>query len=573
MRKPNKQPKHYGQLDLLEWAKTAPAEKPPEAPRPVAVNVTVAPPSATGGPILDFGNKIAGAKKDLWQEYQRSMSSSLPDDDAEITLSRHFPEPNYESLMQNGVDFAVLAAVKALRDEIPAKPKVSWKLKRWAESVRQLRDFANGLIAEEWSLDELKQRMSARGVALHQLAKRLTLYAELGYPAFTKAKGWKVVEAAFSCWRGQHFNPAKTFFSVEREHRIIDAFETYDEAFAKLAAMLGAQTPSKETSLDIYRITRTGDVVIGKKVAASKYIDLKTGFASVKDARLYLAAHKAELLDLLDKKKEVRPERRSVNDPRMGPDYRLGQNVAPEAFLATFGLRGVQFGNYVEQARRVADLNNAFDALTDLAALLDVEQSALSLSGSLGLAFGARGSGGRNAAAAHYEPTHVVINLTKTAGAGSLAHEWWHGFDNDLGRREGDPVAYASENFLKNPAISGPVAEGFQSLVSTIRGSDYFRRSWKLDQTRAKDYWSTIIETTARAFETFVIARMDERGQSNDYLANIVSEPAHAATNALVGDDQPYPYPTAAERPALNQAFGKLFAALKGGGIFPAPKG
>lgn len=55
---------------------------------------------------------------------------------------------------------------------------------------------------------------------------------------------------------------------------------------------------------------------------------------------------------------------------------------------------------------------------------------ALSLNGELGLAFGARGRGGKDSGAAHYEPASVVINLTKKQGSGSLAHEWFHALDN-----------------------------------------------------------------------------------------------------------------------------------------------
>lgn len=48
----------------------------------------------------------------------------------------------------------------------------------------------------------------------------------------------------------------------------------------------------------------------------------------------------------------------------------------------------------------------------------------------LAIAFGSRGKG---RALAHYEPARVVINLTKMKGAGSLAHEWGHAFDDWLG--------------------------------------------------------------------------------------------------------------------------------------------
>ena len=52
--------------------------------------------------------------------------------------------------------------------------------------------------------------------------------------------------------------------------------------------------------------------------------------------------------------------------------------------------------------------------------------------GSLGLAFGARGVGGKNAALAHYEPDTKVINLTKYGGAGCVAHEWFHAWITTL---------------------------------------------------------------------------------------------------------------------------------------------
>ncbi|EGG5220012.1 hypothetical protein HJ628_004671, partial [Salmonella enterica] len=85
------------------------------------------------------------------------------------------------------------------------------------------------------------------------------------------------------------------------------------------------------------------------------------------------------------------------------------QNVTPEKFSDAFGFRGVQFGNYVEGPRRQSDLNRAYDSLMDMADVLKVPAKALSLNGRLGLAFGARGKGGKNAAAAHYEPGQVAI--------------------------------------------------------------------------------------------------------------------------------------------------------------------
>lgn len=71
---------------------------------------------------------------------------------------------------------------------------------------------------------------------------------------------------------------------------------------------------------------------------------------------------------------------------------------------------------------------------------------------SLAIAFGSRGSG---AALAHYEPARNVINLTKMKGAGCLAHEWGHAFDNQIGRLCGGK-SYFTESYCRresNPRL------------------------------------------------------------------------------------------------------------------------
>ena len=123
--------------------------------------------------------------------------------------------------------------------------------------------------------------------------------------------------------------------------------------------------------------------------------------------------------------------RNKENRKRAGVDYREGKDVNAESFMETFGFRGVEFGNWVKQGKNAKErqgmLNSAYDALMDLAAVVGIPPKAISLNGDLGLGFGSRGSGW---ASAHYEPDLVVINLTKTRGAGALAHEWFHAVDN-----------------------------------------------------------------------------------------------------------------------------------------------
>jgi hypothetical protein len=113
---------------------------------------------------------------------------------------------------------------------------------------------------------------------------------------------------------------------------------------------------------------------------------------------------------------------------RVGPKWRDG-SVTPEMFLETFGFRGGEFGHWMTGVERQAAIDAAFDGFMDLADVLGVPTSMMSLNGRLAIAFGARG---RGHAAAHYEPGRAVVNLTRTKGAGCLAHEWSHAVDHWL---------------------------------------------------------------------------------------------------------------------------------------------
>lgn len=122
---------------------------------------------------------------------------------------------------------------------------------------------------------------------------------------------------------------------------------------------------------------------------------------------------------------------------RTGPTHPEG--VTSQDFKNTFGFRGVQFGIWLAERERQSVLDHAYAGLMDLAEVVGIAPRHLALGGRrpesarkvLGLAFGARGRGGRTQA--HYEPGEVVLNMTKFTGAGRVAHEYWHALDHWLG--------------------------------------------------------------------------------------------------------------------------------------------
>lgn len=246
------------------------------------------------------------------------------------------------------------------------------------------------------------------------------------------------------------------------------------------------------------------------------YVLFSGGFETSDAARTYMEEHRAEYEKLLE---DMAEQRRSFvffdgdASPRSGKDYRHGKDVGEEEYKV-FGFRGVQFGNWTNNADRQAALNNAYDAFMDLANILGVSPAALSLNGELGLAFGARGSGSANA---HYEANEVVINLSKTRGAGSLAHEWWHALDNYFARHGGIPNGFLTESYV--PGVRHAVRLAFEKLTDAIRQSDYGKRSSKKGA-----YWGSPVEATARLFAEWVDRKMAANGESNHFLVRGVRD-------------------------------------------------
>ncbi|CAN7366035.1 PLxRFG domain-containing protein [Acidovorax sp. LjRoot117] len=517
--------------------------------------------------IEDFGEELKGARKMLYAEaYGDSMAQAKELDARAHPLSKTWPEPDYGKLLEGGTPPAAVAMARALRDAVPTKPQSSWKLKGWTSRMESLRGFAEDLVSgtmDTATVAEAMQRANLRGVA-----NQAALYEAMGHER--SLKGIQLEDHSYSLYEGQRYVPPRTIWTVARAAKGTafgnwprelakgDTREQAIAAFKRRAAELLAeqQAPTRGATFEIYgkRAGGAREFYIGKKIGGN-VAELKSGFTDIQAARQYLAENRSELEDLLAKFKAIPPVRSATNSPRIGEDYRKGADVTPEQFQNAFGFRGVQFGNYVEGGRRQQDLNQAYDALMDLAGVLNLPPKALSLGGRLGLAFGARGTGGTDAAAAHYERGNVVINLTKREGAGSMAHEWWHGLDNYFSRERGDGGTYMTQQEQGGEGVREEMRAAFREVNGAINRTRMQERSRKLDDRRTTAYWTTKPEMSARAFESYVIAKLKDQNAGNDYLANVVP----ASAFALEGG---YPYPTAGELPVIRGAFDNFFQTV-----------
>lgn len=293
--------------------------------------------------------------------------------------------------------------------------------------------------------------------------------------------------------------------------------EMHDEANSRALEAIGTEMGQKRRGREHFYISSTWSTR-RKGMLFSVMEDRKDipwpvikDFDSRAEAESWLKENK-ERLEALRKERKER-ERNIVyfnnDESRVGKDWRQGRDADAEMFTEAFGFRGVQFGNWTNDRDRQEALNQAYDSLMDMATFLGLSPRALSLDGELGLAFGARGSG---SALAHYEPGEVVINLTKTRGAGSLGHEWFHALDNFMSRSNGVALGMTTKGHGLD-GMNPSVRAAFESLVKGIVNSEYGKRS------RARgEYWGREEEMAARLFETWVNSELSKKGEHSPFL-------------------------------------------------------
>lgn len=222
-----------------------------------------------------------------------------------------------------------------------------------------------------------------------------------------------------------------------------------------------------------------------------------------------------------------------------------------------FQFKSIEIGHWVTPKERDRAAFNFHRALTDLMAVLNVPEAAISLRQSLGLQYG---KGGRPGVSAHYVPMLRKLSLAKNAGAGSLAHEWFHAFDHYMGEKMfpiADRTQFASKLWL-NDYPYGPhplnalLAQCFEVILlsqDTEQPSDLFIASQQTDERLGVLYYSRPEEMCARAFEAFV----EDTAPNSQFLVR-GSRYSQEAELGL--------YPKGNQRLIINEMFQQYFSML-----------
>ena len=532
--------------------------------------------------IEDYGEKIGGAKKDRVKEAAKKLEEADKNPTDVLSDLRNLPASkmfnfDYAALRNDGVSNEIVTLLQCIRKIIPSKPRTEWKLKRWAEQTFALYRFCLELIASESDIqNEFINKIQEIGRIREMYNASMALggydggvdVGMAGLSQLSTGSGYFDKEDRFVSTEGQWY--------LSNAGRYGGRYETYEKAKEALSNFAGKakedNSERKSPGFTVYGFkNRNDEFFIAPK--GKPQIVLQNGFKTVREAHDYLMEHSDELSERLAGLKKGLGISFKPNAPRKGKDWRDGKDVTVKDFADTFGFRGVEFGNWTDQQERQSALNEAYDAFMDLSEAVGISPRGLSLNGELGMAFGARGGG---SAAAHYETNKVVINLTKTKGAGTLAHEWWHALDNYFARRRGDRSGFNTETskvrykFTRDgdgrTRISSRYRDGereeitmaFHGIMDAIAKSGYGRRSSNYARLKS-NYWKEPTELGARAFAFYVEHKLADKGIENGFLANNYPEGWEDYELTV----KYYPYPLQEDYDALDKAFDGLFSAIQ----------
>ena len=408
------------------------ATKPTVAAKPAAA-------ATAGAPIEDAGEKIGGARKDRWKERGLNLDdldAMTEAEGAELATKANVWKPDYDALSEAS-EPVTAAMVKTIYDQLAARPKKNTPegRRQYVQMMRIVRDV----------LTEAKGPEAVRNAYL-EIRKRAGLNT-MEPQAKTAAR-----ELLFSVYKGRSDPFVMNGADLMKVKKMVDDGFPAKAAPWKTRLTVGRReggSGTTERGIEIYmeRSAEVGTPLTREQILDGFYRvstkDNKTvAFAATKEDAEAAAAtvYERDMKGKKDSKPEpVRPNLDELK--RENLPQRIDRDVTSEDFVRDLGFRGVEFGNWSAQDERQRILNMAYDGLMDLAEIMGVPPKAMSLNGTLGMAFGARG-GGRFAA--HYEPGKLVINMTKIRGGGSMAHEWAHAMDHYFGELDKDD-AYTTQ--------------------------------------------------------------------------------------------------------------------------------
>lgn len=390
--------------------------------------------------LQDFGNKIGGAKKDIYGN--QSLSDEL--EVKKSNLWSNIKKSDYKDYPED-----LFKLIKDIRKVIPNKPvsKTNYHEENYSRFINEIKNIIDKT-TKDTTASELAQDLQYH-ISINDnnyekyLTKKLfTVFANYnilsGLEIANEINSIEYQNKILSKKVEKELNNRYVFLSyIEGTSWLEDAYEHgslktfYDN---KLKTIHETEQFPKENFKPntIYVVKKDTFEIVGinyENLEKAKEIlseNIKDEFTKTKED----IENNGISLKTLD------------NIERKGEQYRK-TDITSNEFIKKFELYGVEFGNWVTNGERQNHLNIAYDSLMDLSKALNISLNDITLNNRLSLSFGSRGSG---QIYAHYEPKYKVINLTRYKGAGSLSHEYAHALDHYLANKFHKPGVFFSES-------------------------------------------------------------------------------------------------------------------------------
>lgn len=229
---------------------------------------------------------------------------------------------------------------------------------------------------------------------------------------------------------------------------------------------------------------------------------------------------------------------------------KFAQRATDEKYLMEwFGIKGIQYGRWLNQEDRYNYLAGMAVAMYDLQRITGFPAKQMGLNKTLSFAFGARGTG---AGIAHYEPLDKIINLNRyrrtdaqevkegkenarrseairlNASISAMAHEYGHAIDYYFGLQVSKTaLTRGRETTSDYIQRQNPLQQDMENLMAAIllnkdknKPSAYYNRlkEYIEDKPKTGDYYLRRNEVFARAFELYVRYQLKVKGYTNKFL-------------------------------------------------------
>lgn len=544
--------------------------------------------------LEDFGEKIGGARKDIWRARGLNSYDLSYMNEAEkrkfVNKNSIWNKPNYEELVHNGVPVRTVYFMKTIRDAAPSNPIINYnyssaavideKQKGYTTFMSKLRDATMSLKSDADVTNFHRDFISQYTI------KDSSYYIKLKPEAYDCISNKLLKASQVKSFSQIDQDIQKKQFCYTEEQKKVELKENFLNNF-KMIVIDSSNVKMDDDRMVLIKTegsSRSFYYIQGEEASPELYEKgtvcivkdskvIARNIATISDAYDFLDQHYESMVantQQVQNSKETRRLSKTKFVPKQlediqrdGIDYRNDRNVEGINYLKKFNFYGGEFGNWLNEHDRQVSLNYGYDALLDLSSTLGIDPKDISLGNRLSIAFGSRGHG---SAVAHYEVEREVINLTKMKGAGSLAHEWAHALD-DLGGK-----ALGLRGAMTQFPSSKSVPVSFQTLIDKMRykeitsevgipvkvQTNFYANSQKFDEIHTKDahgYWSSKVEMFARAFACYVSDRVE--GQS-DYLCGHANLAVCSLEGKLIKA-----IPEGLERKVINQCMDNLIQDLK----------